>query len=600
VSAVRIARWKPGTWEALGPSFSLGEVQDIVAWDDGGGEDIYATGNGSLFDDIARWDGSSWTPLGEGLSSEAYCLVVHDDGAGESLWAGGLFLSAGGKAAKRIARWDGGEWFPTGVGLATTAFAMCSSAVGGSPALYVVHPGWTPGETGETKLARWQGGAWSSFGDAGSANVQALVEFDDGSGPALYLGGSFSSIDGVPANSIAKFDGTSWSDVGGGVNSLIYDLDVVDDGSGPALWACGIFTLAGGVAVNKVARWDGSSWSDVGGGLPGSGSAWEIEEYDSGSGPEVYVAGNFNTLGGSAGDRIARWDGSSWGPVGAGISGSTARALAVFDDGTGAKLIAGGVFASASGVANTNNLAAWDGTSWSSIGGTEPYLTWTVAQLLVAADGSGCALYACGFFDEIGSTPLANIGRYDGATWTPLGSGVDQDTTTADVMVVHDEGLGDGPRLVVAGSFTTLSDTLPTPASHIATWGGCCDGVSAWTDLGFALSGVSGDPLLEGTGSLSLGSINTLDLSNAAPSATAGLFLAFSSTPTAFAGGTIVPFPFLPPIIVTTSPLGTLPLTYVVDECFPPAVTLYAQWVIDDAAAVSGYAISNAVVGVTP
>ena len=61
--------------------------------------------------------------------------------------------------------------------------------------------------------------------------------------------------------------------------------------------------------------------------------------------------------------------------------------------------------------------------------------------------------------------------------------------------------------------------------------------------MGSALAGVTGDPLLVGTGTLADGSSNSAKLSNAAPSATAGLFLALSSTPVPFKGGTLLPSP---------------------------------------------------------
>ena len=41
-------------------------------------------------------------------------------------------------------------------------------------------------------------------------------------------------------------------------------------------------------------------------------------------------------------------------------------------------------------------------------------------------------------------------------------------------------------------------------------------------------------------------------------------------------------------------------LTDTLVECFPPGVTLYAQWAIADDGAVNGVGLSNAVVGTTP
>ena len=58
--------------------------------------------------------------------------------------------------------------------------------------------------------------------------------------------------------------------------------------------------------------------------------------------------------------------------------------------------------------------------------------------------------------------------------------------------------------------------------------------------------------------------------------------------------------PWLSPIILGLPVSGSLALTYTVTDCLPACVTLYAQWVIQDGAAIAGYALSNAVVGVTP
>jgi hypothetical protein len=61
-----------------------------------------------------------------------------------------------------------------------------------------------------------------------------------------------------------------------------------------------------------------------------------------------------------------------------------------------------------------------------------------------------------------------------------------------------------------------------------------------------------------------------------------------------------VPVPWLNPILVTLPSSGELSLDFVVENVLPPAVTMFVQWVIVDGAAIAGYALSNAVVGVTP
>jgi hypothetical protein len=121
-----------------------------------------------------------------------------------------------------------------------------------------------------------------------------------------------------------------------------------------------------------------------------------------------------------------------------------------------------------------------------------------------------------------------------------------------------------------------------------------------WTDKGSALAGVAGNPKLAGSGDLSGGSGNSLSLIRSAPNATAGLFLGFASTPVPFKGGTLLPFPFTIPLVLPTSPTGTITLTFTMPTGLPSDVELWLQWAIQDAAAVQGIALSNALLGVTP
>ena len=147
--------------------------------------------------------------------------------------------------------------------------------------------------------------------------------FDDGGGPALYAGGCFTTAGGVAANHIAKWDGSSWAALGSGVNDTVWALTVFDDGGGPALYAGGSFTSAGGVAASRIAKWDGSSWAALGSGIGGASPyVGALTVFDDGGGPALYAGGNFQSAGGVAAKRIAKWDGSSWAALGSGIGGA--------------------------------------------------------------------------------------------------------------------------------------------------------------------------------------------------------------------------------------------------------------------------------------
>src|SRR5262249_45681269 len=79
---------------------------------------------------------------------------------------------------------------------------------------------------------------------------------------------------------------------------------VVHDGS---LIAGGEFTSLGGVAVSNVARWDGSQWNALGAGL--SGGAVRVLRVHAG---RLVAGGSFTATGSEPAAGIAIWDGATW------------------------------------------------------------------------------------------------------------------------------------------------------------------------------------------------------------------------------------------------------------------------------------------------
>jgi hypothetical protein len=126
-------------------------------------------------------------------------------------------------------------------------------------------------------------------------------------------------------------------------------------------------------------------------------------------------------------------------------------------------------------------------------------------------------------------------------------------------------------------------------------------GGTPWTNLGFALAGVDGKPSLLGTGSLVVGTAGSLELCNAAPSATAVLFISVTNTPSSFKGGTLVTVPVLLALTVGTGLDGKNDLVWTSwPTGLPPSTALYFQYAIVDAAAPVGVSLSNALEGVAP
>jgi hypothetical protein len=121
-----------------------------------------------------------------------------------------------------------------------------------------------------------------------------------------------------------------------------------------------------------------------------------------------------------------------------------------------------------------------------------------------------------------------------------------------------------------------------------------------WTDLGCDLPGASGSPVLSGSGPLTPSSNNSVDLDNAATDALAMLFLAFEQNPVSFKGGVLKPVPFLDFPLLQTSPSGEIDLDFVWPNDLPDGFPFYMQYAVQDAGAVKGASLSNALRGLTP
>jgi hypothetical protein len=328
VSVNGIARWDGTAWSAPGSGVSFqGSLRALVVHDDllGGGPALYAGGffttmNGVSAAGVARWNGSLWSALGSGIvpGAEVDALAVFDDslGGGPDLYAGGFFFNAGGVPANNVARWSGTAWSALGTGITggyVRSLAVFDPPGAAPPALYAGGFFSSAGGVAVNNIARWNGSAWSAVGTGIAGEVYSLVVFNDGGGDALYVGGNFSSAGGVPANDVARWNGTTWSALGTGLNSHAEVLGVSREGAGTtkALYAGGFFNVAGSATAWRVAKWDGSTWTALGDGINKgvivNVAPYSMSEYDDGSGPALYVGGEFTVAGGWDARSIARW-----------------------------------------------------------------------------------------------------------------------------------------------------------------------------------------------------------------------------------------------------------------------------------------------------
>jgi hypothetical protein len=220
------------------------------------------------------------------------------------------------------------------------------------------------------------------------------------------------------------------------------------------------------------------SWLPTFGGEPGVSNPIDaFAVFDDGRGPALYAGGSFLAAGGVPVNHVARWDGTRWSALADGVSHSVA-ALVVHDDGRGLALFVAGQFTSASGMP-ANRIARWDGTRWSTVGSPFGFGV-AINALAVHDDGRGPALYAGGTH--------GHVSRWDGATWSELTDGPD-DTVLA--LASFDDG--SGPALYAGGFFLTVNG-LSIPG--VARWDG-----GGWSAVGNGRSGIVTSLLVHDDGS---------------------------------------------------------------------------------------------------
>lgn len=238
---------------------------------------------------IASWDGTRWTPLGSGVTSSLWpfpVMAIARTATGRIV-VGGAFETAGGVPAANIAQWDGSAWSAMGNlgGLVNDLVVLQNGDLiaGGNF-------NGTPG-TPLWNVARWTGSAWAPIGSNTTNPVLAMTAMPDGSlvaafdtyGPlrwngsfwgnlgaqwpfgssirsfavqpdgALVAAGTFTAAGGVSALNVARWNGTAWSAMGTGIASTVRRVQALPDGS--------VLAFPQNYTQNgSVLRWNGQAW----------------------------------------------------------------------------------------------------------------------------------------------------------------------------------------------------------------------------------------------------------------------------------------------------------------------------------------------------
>lgn len=221
----------------------------------------------------------------------------------------------------------------------------------------------------------------------------------------------------------------------------------------------------------------------------------------------------------------------------------------------------------------------------------ESQLGWCVAL-------SGDTVVVSSRFDApagLAGAGAAYVFTRGGAAWTQQARLIASDATMGDWVAVSVAISG---GTVIAGSLDNdddPSDWGRASVFHLQGPGG------PWTNLGFGLAGLGGVSNLGASGSLVAGSAGQLLLTGGKPSSPAYLIVGPGTMPAPFKGGTLVPLPALLIVPLVTNASGAIPLAWASWPAgAPPGLELDFQYVIPDAAAPKGMALSNALRAIMP
>jgi hypothetical protein len=336
-------------------------------------------------------------------------------------------------------------------------------------------------------------GPWSALGSNGGGNgaLNGTVLCFAVSGTNLYVGGDFTNAAGIPeADYVAKWNGSAWSALGsngsgnGALNGDVNALAV----SGTSVYVGGLFSDTAGIAeADNIAKWDGG-WSALGSNGSGDGAILGGISALAVSGNDLYVGGFFsNATGIAEADNIAKWNGSAWSAVGSNGSGNGAinaqvYALAL----SGSNLYVGGLFTDAAGFQEADNIALWNGSAWSALGSNnsgDGALNGGVGRIAISSTN----VYVAGTFTDAATIATADyIAKWNGSGWSGLGSNGSGDGAISgaglDALAIY------GSDVYVGGVFTNAAGHAA--ADNVARWNG-----SAWSALG---SNGSGNGALNG------------------------------------------------------------------------------------------------------
>lgn len=306
-----VARWNGLTWQALGKGLN-GPVTALGSGKDGrlvvGGD--FRTTDAVGCDGVTYRDGNGWHPMSTGVLGTVSAVLPRTNGdiivGGQISRVGGsLPLHAGGVPVNNIARWDGTSWQALGDGLNGDVYGLVEMVNGDIIAGGAFS---ASGTTLLNNIAQWSeaSAAWQPLGSGVNGTVYSL-HYDR----QLVIGGDILQAGGLPTNGVALWNiSTGWSNSTSmpGQHIVVRSVDVANDGS---IIAGGDFDLSRGSPGNYIARFSNSTWNSIGSGFDNFVNAVAVIP-----GGDIVAAGGFTASGATTVGGLARWKNGTWSTFG--------------------------------------------------------------------------------------------------------------------------------------------------------------------------------------------------------------------------------------------------------------------------------------------
>lgn len=178
-------------------------------------------------------------------------LTTWYDSTDNNLYIGGFFYFAGDSAAQNVARWDGTNWHPMGNGLNDGVYKLIKY----NGYVYAAGNFRRSGSLEVNYISRWNGSSWEAIATGADAPTRDfLIDNNE-----LYVGGSFTMFNGVAANYVAKYNGVVWTVVG--TNNLDAPVFQLNKFNNEIIAGGRNFNF---FSDSYVAKFSGGSWSAMG------------------------------------------------------------------------------------------------------------------------------------------------------------------------------------------------------------------------------------------------------------------------------------------------------------------------------------------------